>query len=57
MTAHVVVIDTARAEPLDRHRWHCSCGALGMWRYGDHGARVARNGGVRHVAMLERGKR
>lgn len=43
-----------------RYRWCCSCGDAGKrWHQAGGAARAARrarNGGVRHVAAMERGK-
>lgn len=56
----VGVDDQGVATAQVRYRWRCSCGDVGNWheRPGpSKAARRARNGGARHVAMLERGKR
>lgn len=55
MTAHAITIDTLVAPvPPDRYRWRCSCRRVGKrWT---SSIRRARNGGARHVAMLERGR-
>lgn len=65
MTAHVTDIQTEtgfkgslRGEL--RYRWRCSCGRTGPWRQrptAANAARRARTGGVRHVALAERGVR
>jgi len=66
MVAHVIAIETGPrfvGLAVDRgevepggpiHRWRCSCERTGDWK---HSARKARNGGTRHVAAMERGKR
>lgn len=69
MSAHVVDVQTQMGGTLQypsglfRYRWRCACGKVGYWRYGSaesgaHGAaaRMARNGGARYVAAMERGK-
>lgn len=68
MTAHVVdlqtqlMVDAETGEPTGvfRYRWHCTCGDTGRWQEKPRptvAARRARGGGVRHVAMAERGGR
>ena len=65
--AHAVDLQTqlqadAQGEPTGvfRYRWRCSCGDVGPWqqqRRAAIAARRARSGGVRHVAIAERGVR
>lgn len=56
--------DAATGEPngVFRYRWFCTCGRVGPWKNGDKAsgqhataARRARDGGLRHVAAMERG--
>lgn len=68
MQAHVIAIEQEGGTPLERFRWRCSCGDVGPWKGASEarrsdwqprvtGPRRARNGGARHVAAMERGKR
>lgn len=55
VTAHVITICVARSDdPSDAYYWRCSCGSRGRLMID---ARVARYGGARHIAAMERGKR
>lgn len=53
---HVTEVDLRTgpgAAPQLEYRWVCSCGSAGAWKTR---AFQARNGGERHVAMLERSR-
>lgn len=58
---HKTVIQNQPVDGVDRFRWRCTCGHVGPWKSGASGsgggspARRASNGGLRHVAAMERG--
>lgn len=61
MKAHAVTVDTETVPVMVysvntsgyRYRWRCTCGSVGEWKLKAHSAR---NGGARHVAMMERSR-
>lgn len=64
MQAHVTTIETLESTGQSYARWRCSCGLRGnpvllehvTWTDRTRAVRRVRNGGVRHVAAMERSK-